>query len=68
VLDLNPVKFLRALRLNAVRRALKQAAGSERVAVADIAARWGFWHLSHFSADYKAMFGELPSETLRRTG
>jgi AraC family ethanolamine operon transcriptional activator len=68
VLDLNPVKFLRALRLNAVRRALKQAAGSERAAVADIAARWGFWHLSHFSAEYKAMFGELPSETLRRAG
>ncbi|WP_418648011.1 helix-turn-helix domain-containing protein [Thauera butanivorans] len=68
VLDLNPVKFLRAIRLNAVRRALKQAGGNERATVADIAARWGFWHLSHFSADYKAMFGELPSETLRRSG
>ena len=35
------------------------------VSVADVAASWGFWHLSHFAADYKAMFGELPSETLR---
>lgn len=68
VLDLNPVKFLRAIRLNAVRRALKQAGGSERATVADIAACWGFWHLSHFAAEYKTMFGELPSETLRRTG
>lgn len=67
VLDLNPVKFLRAIRLNAVRRALK-AAPNGGTTVADVAARWGFWHLSHFSAQYKTMFGELPSETLRRTG
>lgn len=66
VLDLNPVKFLRAIRLNAVRRELKGAAAGSRTTVADIAARWGFWHLSHFSAEYKAMFSELPSETLRR--
>mgnify|MGYP001215855889 CR=1 FL=1 len=67
VLDLNPVKFLRTLRLNAARRALKRAAASGRGTVTDVAGEWGFWHLSHFSADYKAMFGELPSETLRRS-
>lgn len=65
VLELNPVKFLRALRLNAVRRALKEA-GPGATTVADVAARWGFWHLSHFATDYREMFGELPSETLRR--
>ncbi|ACK53531.1 MAG TPA: helix-turn-helix domain-containing protein [Thauera aminoaromatica] len=68
VLDLNPVKFLRAIRLNAVRRSLKAADPNGRGTVADIAARWGFWHLSHFSAEYKTMFGELPSDTLRRAG
>ncbi len=65
VLGLNPVRFLRALRLNGVRRDLKAAtpaAGS----VLDIAARWGFWHAGHFVTDYKRMFSELPSETLRR--
>ena len=67
VLDLNPVKFLRALRLNGVRRELKRA-DPERETVADVAARWGFWHLSHFAADYRAMFDELPSETLKRRG
>ena len=65
VLGMNPVKFLRALRLNGVRRALKQA-DPQHDTVADIAAHWGFWHLSHFAADYREMFAELPSDTLRR--
>lgn len=68
IYGLNPVKFLRALRLNSVRRALKRAAASGKGTVTDIACEWGFWHLSYFSTEYKAMFGELPSETLRRHG
>ena len=64
VLGINPVRFLRALRLNGVRRDLQ--AGRDRETVQDAAARWGFWHLGHFVTDYKHMFGELPSETLRR--
>lgn len=65
VLNVNPVAWLRATRLNGVRRSLKAARDDPRATVADIAARWGFWHLSHFAADYKLMFGELPSQTLR---
>lgn len=64
VLDVNPVSFLRAMRLNGVRRALRNGDGRE--SVTDVALQWGFLHLSHFAADYKAIFGELPSETLRR--
>jgi AraC family ethanolamine operon transcriptional activator len=60
---MSPVTYLRALRLNGVRRELKRG-GDE--AVADRAARWGFWHQSRFAADYKHLFGELPSETLRQ--
>ncbi|HEX8012054.1 MAG TPA: helix-turn-helix domain-containing protein [Casimicrobiaceae bacterium] len=64
VLGLNPVRFLRAMRLNGVRRDLK---GRKPLAasVQDVAAKWGFWHLGHFVTDYKQMFGELPSATLR---
>lgn len=65
VLGTNPVRFLRAMRLNGVRRDLR-AGTAPADSVQDIAARWGFWHLGHFVTDYKAMFGELPSETLRR--
>ena len=67
VLGINPVRFLRALRLNGVRRDLKNAT-LPTDSVQDTAAKWGFWHLGHFETDYKAMFGERPSETFRREG
>jgi AraC family ethanolamine operon transcriptional activator len=65
VLNTNPVQYLRAIRLNSVRRELRQA-NPATTQVQDVAARWGFWHLSHFASDYRAMFGELPSDTLRK--
>lgn len=64
VLGITPVKYLRAVRLNGVRRDLK-AIQDMRTGVQDVAARWGFWHLGQFSLDYKRQFGELPSTTLR---
>jgi AraC family ethanolamine operon transcriptional activator len=66
VLGINPVRFLRAMRLNGVRRDLRNPCAAPG-SVQDTAANWGFWHLGHFVTDYKRMFGELPSETLRRT-
>ena len=63
VLGLSPVQYLRAARLLGVRRELLRVGPVIRVS--DAAARWGFWHLSQFAADYKRLFGELPSERLR---
>ena len=63
VLGTTPVKYLRAVRLNGVRRDLRRAAPGETVQ--DIATRWGFWHLSQFAQDYRRLFGELPSATLK---
>ena len=63
LLGLNPVRFLRAMRLNRVRRDLKTGKPGA-TSVRDVAAKSGFWHLGHFVTDYKRMFGELPSETL----
>lgn len=62
VLGVSPTQYLRALRLNAVRRDLKLPKSS--TSVQDVAARWGFWHLGQFARDYKKHFSELPSETL----
>jgi AraC-like DNA-binding protein len=52
------------MRLNAIRRALlsEENAG---ISIGDIASRWGVWHLSRFAADYRGLFGELPSESRR---
>lgn len=64
VLGMSPSKYLRAVRLNGVRRELKRQAHG-RESIHDIAARWGFWHMGAFSSDYKRQFGELPSATVQ---
>ncbi|VFB22291.1 helix-turn-helix domain-containing protein [Pseudomonas fragi] len=66
IMGTNPVQYLRAVRLNRVRRNLRLNE-TGKLKVQDVACHWGFWHLSSFTADYKRMFGELPSHTLYRT-
>ncbi|MDO9252163.1 MAG: helix-turn-helix domain-containing protein [Hydrogenophaga sp.] len=60
-LGISPASYLRLVRLNAVRRELRN--GTADQTIGDVAARWGFWHMGHFSHDYKALFGETPSHT-----
>ncbi len=60
-----PKSYLIALRLHGVRRALRAATRPARVG--DVANRWGFWHMGKFAADYRRLFGELPSATLAAT-
>jgi AraC-like DNA-binding protein len=59
----SPMDYLKRLRLSGVRRALQQA-NKQRTRIIDVATDWGFWHMGHFTADYRAMFGETPSQTL----
>jgi AraC family ethanolamine operon transcriptional activator len=56
-----PKAYLRAVRLNCARRDLLDAA--RETPIADVANRWGFWHMGQFAADYRRLFGELPSDT-----
>ena len=58
---LGPMAYFKALRLNAVRVALKVTPA----AVSEAAREFGFHHLGNFAADYRRLFGERPSETLR---
>jgi len=62
---LSPKTYLKALKLNEARRELRRA-DSACASVSDVAMCYGFWHLSQFAADYRWLFGELPSETLRK--
>ncbi len=66
MLGMGPMAFVKVQRLHGIRRALLYADPKPET-VAQIAHQWGFFSLGHFARDYKTMFGELPSETLRRT-
>ena len=63
---LGVAQFLRCVRLNGARRDLLAGPAEAAVAIGDIAAHWGFWHLPRFSGYYRSLFGELPSATRRR--
>ncbi|UIE38557.1 helix-turn-helix domain-containing protein [Leptodesmis sichuanensis] len=62
---ISPMAYLKILRLQGVYRILK-AADPDATTIAETASQFGFWHLGYFARDYKQMFGELPSETLKR--
>lgn len=59
----SPQRFVRDRRLELARRRLIAGSG---VTVADVALASGFAHLGRFSVEYRARFGESPSETRRR--
>ncbi len=59
-----PGRWFMNIRLNGVMRDLLMARPDCRVA--DVAAQWGFRHFSRFAYQYRRVFGELPSETLKR--
>lgn len=61
---MSPMAYVRAVRLDRVHAELQEGAGT--VSVTDVAMRWGFFHLSRFAQQYRARFGHLPSETVRR--
>jgi len=65
VMGITPVAYLIRLRLHRVRKALLAASHGSTTVSAE-ALDWGFWHFGEFSRAYKACFGELPSDTLRR--
>ncbi|MBV9699082.1 MAG: helix-turn-helix domain-containing protein [Candidatus Eremiobacteraeota bacterium] len=62
VTGFSPMDYLRRLRLNGVRDALRR--GNKQTRIIDVAADWGFWHMGHFTRCYRALFGEAPSRTL----
>lgn len=63
-----PVRFLKVRQLQEVRAMLVKSAPGETVS--SIAARVGVWDFNLFARNYREIYGEKPSETLRswRTG
>lgn len=66
LLGMTPVAYLNRLRLHRVRQTLRTATHASTTVTKE-ALRWGFWHFGDFSRAYKDCFGELPSDTLRRS-
>ena len=55
---MSPKRYLQAYRLNGVRKILR-GRDPGAIKIADVANRWGFWHMGQFARDYQ--------QTLRRT-
>lgn len=63
-MGISPVRYLRLVRLNEARREL-MTSGKKRIKVMDVALNWGFVEMGRFSGEYRQLFQELPSETLK---
>ena len=61
---LTPKTYLLYHRLNAFRKQLR-VTDSKIGRITEIARQHGFWHMGALGVDYKKLFAELPSETLK---
>lgn len=61
---LPPIAYLRLRRLHRARRQLLER--GRATTVTTTATDWGFDHLGEFAMAYRLLFGESPSQTLRR--
>jgi AraC family ethanolamine operon transcriptional activator len=64
-LQITPKRYLKLRQLNLVHRALDTQRGSLRDTI-DVMADFGITEFGRFATEYKRLFGELPSETLRK--
>ncbi|MCG8308267.1 MAG: helix-turn-helix domain-containing protein [Cytophagales bacterium] len=58
-----PKDYVKAVKLHKVREELTL---NKSQMISTIAAKYGFWHMGQFAADYKKWFGELPTQTKRK--
>jgi AraC-like DNA-binding protein len=65
ILGVSPLQYLRLRRMYMARLALRNADPAD-ARVTAIATEHGFWELGRFAVQYRALFGEAPSDTLRR--
>jgi AraC-like DNA-binding protein len=61
----SPADFAKRIRLNHAREMLEQSGGT--ASVTQIALKCGFQNPGHFARDFRLAFGELPSESLRKS-
>ncbi len=64
-LGFTPKEYQQYIRLNGIRKMILSVK-DPHIMLSEIAANYNYFHLGHFSAEYKKFFGESPSETLRK--
>ena len=64
-MGVSPVRFAKTQRYHRLRRKLLKHSRGE-ISIQDIALGLGLYQLGRVSAEYRALFGENPSDTLRR--
>jgi len=57
--QVSPKEYVKSLKLNKVRSDLIKGVDGM---ISSITAKFGFWHMGQFAADFKKRFGALPSE------
>jgi AraC family ethanolamine operon transcriptional activator len=65
-LGMSPTEYVRRRRMQLVHRALRNR-DPDAASISAVARRYGFRGLGRFAANYRALFGELPSVTWRRS-
>ncbi|MGH7155624.1 MAG: helix-turn-helix domain-containing protein [Acetobacteraceae bacterium] len=63
---MGPKRYLFLRRMHLANQALRRASASE-ITVTDVATEFGFWELGRFAVEYRSLFSESPSATLRQT-
>ena len=61
VFGIGPMAYFKLQRLNAIHRRLSSGDGPAKIS--ELAPRYGFRHMGHFSTDYRLMFGRPPSQS-----
>lgn len=63
--DMPPKTLIKLHRLNAIHKVLKNST-LQTVNIARLAMEHGFLHVGRFAGEYKKLFGQSPSQTLRK--
>jgi AraC-like DNA-binding protein len=59
-----PKAYVKFLRLARLRQDLLHGSRDDNETVIGLASAYGFWHMGQLAADYRKVYGELPSTTL----
>ena len=62
-----PKSYVKCVRLARLREDLLRSSRAEGTTIIELAGVYGFWHMGQLAADYRRIYGELPSDTLKRS-